>query len=119
MKKSLVLLLALFFVPPAIRGRLPQSKANSSQVTMPPAATQTVPADMSYQLGQQSGKIDAMTKRLDNIEGDVKEIGKDVGRLNVYGSIAGIIFLAIIIPLAIEGLRRQIYKDRPSPGTAG
>jgi|SRR5712664_1912931 len=91
------------------------STTQSSPITIPPAPTQTIPSDVSFQLGRQSGKIDDMSGRLDNIEKDVKEIGKDLGRLNVYASIAGVILLAIVIPLIYKGIEHRFFKTQSVP----
>jgi len=56
-----------------------------------------------------------MSGRLDNIEKDVKEIGKDLGRLNVYASIAGVILLAIVIPLIYKGIEHRFFKTQSVP----
>jgi hypothetical protein len=120
MKNIAAIFIALLFFPFAVQGRPFKAQSNTTAqrpITLPPAQSQTVTPDVSFQLGQQSGKIDAMTKRLDNIEIDVKEISKDVGKLNVYAALAGIVLLAIIIPLIYEGLKRQFFKDQPKSAT--
>jgi hypothetical protein len=112
---SLTMLFLLF--SSNTHARTPQdAPANSQQkITIPSSSGGTIPQDAMFALGQQSGKIDDMSKRLDNIERDVKEISSDTGRLNVYASIAGVILLAIIAPLLYKGAERWLFKAPPSP----
>jgi len=56
-----------------------------------------------------------MSVRLDNIEKDVKEIAKDIGRLNVYASIASVMLLAIVIPLFYKGIEHRFFKRQSVP----
>lgn len=43
-------------------------------------------------------------------ETDVKNIGKDVGSLNVYDSILGGILILIVAPLIYKGVERLVFK---------
>lgn len=113
MKGLLMVIVAILLCPFAADAKSQRnpSSTQSQPITIPPAPAQTIPSDVSYQLGQQSGKIDDMSKRLDNIEKDIKEISQDTGRLNVYASIAGIILLAIVAPLIYKGIERWVFKQ--------
>src|SRR5438045_1729151 len=114
--KRLVAVAAIIFIASSVsvaskkQQNPPPSAQQSNPITIPTAPTQTIPSDVSFQLGRQSGKIDDMSSRLDNIEKDVKDISRDIGRLNVYASIASVILLAIIAPLIYEGVKRWIFK---------
>lgn len=117
MKGLLILVAAILLLVPFnadgnAKKNLPTTQGQSQPITIPPAPTQTIPNDVSFQLGQQSGKIDDMSKRLDNIEKDIKEISQDTGRLNVYASIAGVLLLAIIAPLIYKGIERWVFKTQ-------
>jgi len=94
-------------VPQATQTTQPQSQ---QRITIPPVAGATIPQDAMYALGQQSGKIDDMSKRIDEIQTDVKNIGADVQKLDVYASIFGAILLVIVAPLVFEGIRRWLFK---------
>ncbi len=108
-------ILLLFPISAISKEQQNPSTTQSSPITIPSAPTQTIPSDVSFQLGRQSGKIDDMSVRLDNIEKDVKEIAKDIGRLNVYASIASVMLLAIVIPLFYKGIEHRFFKRQSVP----
>jgi hypothetical protein len=109
MKELFTILITILLCPFLAEGQQKPPSSASQSITIPTSPTQTVSSDVSFQLGQQSGKIDYISKRLETIESDVKAINHDTERLNVYASIAGVLFLVIIAPLAYEGLKRFVF----------
>jgi len=81
------------------------------KITLPTPPAPTIPVDAMFAIGQQSGKIDDMSKRLGSIETDIKNISKDVGSLNIYAKILGMILVLIVAPLVYEGIKRLVFSN--------
>jgi hypothetical protein len=93
--------------------KVPQDKGQPPKppVTLPTSPVPTIPSDAMFTIGQQNGKIDDMTKRIDGLEADVKDVSKDVGKLNVYATLIGGFIVLVIAPLIYEWAKRHFFKD--------
>jgi hypothetical protein len=109
--RSLVLLLAI------VAATVFAQNKNSTGVQIPAPASPTIPADAMFALGQQSGRLDGIDKRLGGIETDVKDIGKDVSRINVVMWIVGGIVTLFVAPIIVARVTQWINTHGP-PKTA-
>jgi hypothetical protein len=105
--RTVLLLFTLCMLGPCIGQQTKPSQPNG--ISFPTPSSPTIPQDALFALGQQSGRLDAMNERLRSIENDLKEVGKDVTRINTIGSILGLLVVVILGPLAVERLK-QIFK---------
>ncbi len=99
------LLLATSTLAQGVKGKV------HPQITLPKPPSPTIPTDAMLAIGQQSGKIDDMSKRLDSIESDMKIVSKDVGNLDIYAKILGVIVVLIVAPLVYEGIKRRMFSN--------
>jgi len=89
-------------------------KNQAASVNFPMPASPTIPQDAMFALGQQSGKIDAIAGRLDRIEQDVRDIGKDVAWTKAITLVFGGTMTLIIAPIIVVQVNRWIEKRHPA-----
>ena len=112
-RRSLFLrfLVLLSVLPAAIT--FAQQTKNSTGVQIPPPGSPTIPMDAMFALGQQSGRLDGIDKRLGSIEVDVKDIGRDVSRINFIAWVFGAALTLIIAPIVVTQVNRWINTRTP------
>ena len=91
-----------------------EAKPNvSAGVTFPTPSSPTVPQEAMFALGQQSGKLDAMSERLGRLEQDVKDIGKDVSWMKTIMLIIGGVLTLVVAPIIVAQVTYWIQKRIP------
>ena len=102
-----------------ISSAIAQDRSKSSTgIIIPTPPSPTIPGEAMFALGQQSGRLDGIDKRLGIIETDVKDIGKDVSRINVIMWIVGGFLTLIIAPIIVSRVNQFLAGRRPPTAPA-
>lgn len=86
-----------------------------------PTPPSTIPSDVMFALGQQSGQLTGISGRLEKIEGKIEDVQRDVTRINTVGAIAVLLLTVLIGPLVVKNWRgRKLDRQNAMPtGTPG
>ncbi|SRR6266446_4279975 len=82
-------------------------------VKLPPAPS-TIPSDVMFALGQQSGQLSGISGRLEKIEGKIEDVQRDVTRINTVGALAVLLLTVLVGPLVVKNWRGK----NPNPPAA-
>jgi hypothetical protein len=87
---------------------------SGSKIAIPSPPTLTVPADVSYALGEQTGKLNDILSRLDKMDPKLEDMRRDVDRLNTIAWLIGGVITLIFAPLIVEKSKDWLRHQKAS-----
>lgn len=86
------------------------AEENNSSIRFPAPQIPAPPSidSASYAMGQHTSRLEDMANRLTDVERDLKNVGKDVQRINVVGSILLSIFTVVVAPVIIYRIQKKL-----------
>jgi hypothetical protein len=84
-------------------------------VKLPPSPP-TIPSDVMFALGQQSGQLTGISGRLEKIESKIEDVQRDVTRINTVGGLAALLLTVVLGPLIVYQVRKKLdATSTPKP----